>query len=138
MKLSIFHDGQFFVGVVEYQEGFIHKYLKVTFGNEPSDETVLRFITFKLIPLLNQTHGKKKPIQKHKKINPKRLQRKIAKEQKETNLTTFAQQAIKEEQELNKLKSKKLQRLEKERHRQYKRMLKRKKHMKSTKVTNFN
>ncbi len=97
----------FFVGVVEYQEGFIHKYLKVTFGNEPSDETVLRFITFKLIPLLNQTHGKKKPIQKHKKINPKRLQRKIAKEQKETNLTTFAQQAIKEEQELNKLKSKK-------------------------------
>ena len=127
MKLSIFHDGQFFVGVVEYQEGFIHKYLKVTFGNEPSDETVLRFITFKLIPLLNQTHGKKKPIQKHKKINPKRLQRKIAKEQKETNLTTFAQQAIKEEQELNKLKSKKLQRLEKERHRQYKRMLKRKK-----------
>ena len=62
--------------------GFIHKYLKVTFGNEPSDETVLRFITFKLIPLLNQTHGKKKPIQKHKKINPKRLQRKIAKEQK--------------------------------------------------------
>lgn len=68
MKLSIFHDGQFFVGVVEYQEGFIHKYLKVTFGNEPSDETVLRFITFKLITLLNQTHGKKKPIQKHKRL----------------------------------------------------------------------
>lgn len=67
---------------------------------------MLRLITFKLIPLLNQTQGKKKPIQKHKKINPKRLQRKIAKEQKETNLTTFAQQAIKEEQELNKLKSK--------------------------------
>lgn len=58
MKLSIFHDGQFFVGVVEYQEGFIHKYLKVTFGNEPSDETVLRFITFKLIPLLNQTRSR--------------------------------------------------------------------------------
>ena len=113
----------------EYQEGFIHKYLKVTFGNEPSDETVLRFITFKLIPLLNQTHGKKKPIQKHKKINPKRLQRKIAKEQKETNLTTFAQQAIKEEQELNKLKSK-TSAFRKERHRQYKRMLKRKAHEK--------
>ena len=58
MKLSIFHDGQFFVGVVEYQEGFIHKYLKVTFGNEPSDETVLRFITIKSNTWQEETYSK--------------------------------------------------------------------------------
>ena len=58
---------------------------------------MLRFITFKLIPLLNQTHGKKKPIQKHKRLIQNVYNVKSLK-QKETNLTTFAQQAIKEEQ----------------------------------------
>ena len=135
MKLSIFHDGQFFVGLVEYQDNLVSKFLKVTFGSEPSDEKVLNFIYWKLNPLLEKTiTTKNKPI-KPKKVNPKRLQRKVAKEQKAPKFTTLAQQAIKEEQELKKHNSKKLNKLKREQHSKYQRKLKRKRQKISINVT---
>ena len=41
MELSIFHDGQFFIGIVEYKIGSKSKFVKYTFGAEPNDGEVL-------------------------------------------------------------------------------------------------
>ena len=82
MELSIFHDGQFFIGLVEYREEDRVKLVKFTFGTEPNSAEIFNFIYGHLDELINQTKvsiEKKKP----KKVNPKRLQRQVAKEQKQ-------------------------------------------------------
>ncbi|MCE5037611.1 YjdF family protein [Staphylococcus auricularis] len=119
MKLTIFHDGQFFVGLVEYRTKNKVTFSKYIFGPEPDDETVLRFIENKLLVLVNQSRVKVKKKATVKRINPKRLQRKVAKEQKEKVMTTQSQQALKLEQELKKKEAKKKskQRIEKEKER---------------------
>ena len=72
MELSIFHDGQFFIGLVEYREEDRVKLVKFTFGTEPNSAEIFNFIYGHLDELINQTKvsiEKKKP----KKVNPKRL-----------------------------------------------------------------
>lgn len=123
MELSVFHDGQFFIGLVEYREEDKVKFVKFTFGNEPNSRDILNFIHNCLDELMNQTKVsviKKKP----KQVNPKRLQRQVAKEQKRPKSSTYAQQAIKKEQEIKKLQSKKNNKLQKEKTKAYKRQLK--------------
>ncbi|WP_154836989.1 YjdF family protein [Staphylococcus sp. Marseille-Q1834] len=123
MELSIFHDGQFFIGLVEYREEDKIKFVKFTFGTEPNSVDIFNFIHNRLDELMNQTKVsviKKKP----KKVNPKRLQRQIAKEQKQTKYSTYAQQAIKKEQEIKKLERKKKNKLQKEKTKAHKRQLK--------------
>ncbi|EOD8703157.1 DUF2992 family protein, partial [Staphylococcus aureus] len=62
-----------------------------------------------------------------KKINPKRLQRKVAKEQAKQTFTTQSQEALKKEQELRKKASKKRNKIQRELQKEYKRKLKRQK-----------
>lgn len=45
--LTVFHDGQFWVGVVEHIEGKKLGAARIVFGAEPSDEEVLRFVVEK-------------------------------------------------------------------------------------------
>ena len=54
MELSIFHDGQFFIGLVEYREEDRVKLVKFTFGTEPNSE-IFNFIYGHLDELINQT-----------------------------------------------------------------------------------
>lgn len=113
MELSIFHDGQFFIGLVEYREEDRVKLVKFTFGTEPNSAEIFNFIYGHLDELINQTKvsiEKKKP----KKVNPERLQRQVAKEQKQPKTSTYAQKAIKKEQEMKKVQSKKSKKLKKE------------------------
>ncbi|MCE5090994.1 DUF2992 family protein [Staphylococcus devriesei] len=107
MELSIFHDGQFFIGLVEYKVGGKSKFAKFTFGKEPNEEEVLYFIDNYLLFIIENTKLSVRTKEKKRKINPKRLQREIAKEQKKPKDFTKAQITIKEEQELNKKISKK-------------------------------
>ena len=105
MELLIFHDGQFFIGLVEYREEDTVKFAKYTFGTEPNSAEVFNFIYSQLDTLINQTKvsiEKKKP----KQVNPKRLQRQVAKEQKQPKTSTYAQQAIKKSRKLKKHKVK--------------------------------
>lgn len=93
MELSIFHDGQFFIGLVEYREEDRVKLVKFTFGTEPNSAEIFNFIYGHLDELINQT---KVSIEKrNQKVNPKRLQRQVAKEQKQPKTSTYAQKAIK-------------------------------------------
>lgn len=123
MELSIFHDGQFFIGLVEYREEDRVKLMKFTFGTEPNSAEIFYFIYGHLDELINQT---KVSIEKKKlkKVNPKRLQRQVAKEQKQLKTSTYAQKAIKKEQEMKKVQSKKSKKLKKEQTKARKRQLK--------------
>lgn len=105
MELSIFYNGQFFVALVEYKMGNKSKFIQYTFGNEPDDIEVLDFIHHQLMKMIDdvQTIVYTKNISR--KVNPKRLQRQIAKEQKKPKYSTQAQIAIKKELELKKSKS---------------------------------
>lgn len=77
MKLTIFHDGQFFIGLVEYTENQKSIFAKYTFGTDPDRETILKFIDKELLNLVNKSKVKTKRKSSDKKINPKRLQRKV-------------------------------------------------------------
>ena len=81
------------------------KFIQYTFGNEPDDIEVLDFIHHQLMKMIDdvQTIVYTKNISR--KVNPKKLQRQIAKEQKKPKYSTQAQIAIKKELELKKSKS---------------------------------
>ncbi|AMG64889.1 MULTISPECIES: YjdF family protein [Staphylococcus] len=125
MELSILHDGQFFIGLVEYRKGQKVKFVKYTFGVEPDDEVVLQFITNHLLACLDNAEVEinSKPPKKH--LNPKRLQRRVAKEQKQPKDLTKAQMALKEEQQRKKKRRKQRYKADKEAEKAYKRRVKR-------------
>lgn len=107
MELSIFYNGQFFVALVEYKMVNNSKFIQYTFGNEPDDLEVLDFIHHQLMKSIDdvQTIVCTKNISR--KVNPKRLLRQIAKEQKKPKYSTQAQIAIKKELELKKKQKRK-------------------------------
>lgn len=45
--LTVYHDGQFWVGLAEHVEGGRHGAARIVFGAEPSDEEILRFVVSK-------------------------------------------------------------------------------------------
>ncbi|HDG3403826.1 TPA: DUF2992 family protein [Staphylococcus aureus] len=107
MKLTIFHDGQFFVGLIEYKQQQKSFFVKYVFGTEPDSKTIFKFINQRLLKLIDNSKASTKTKKSKNKINPKKLQRKVAKEQKKHPITTQSQQALKKEQELKKKLSKK-------------------------------
>lgn len=127
MKLTIFHDGQFFIGLVEYTENKKSVLAKYTFGTEPDRETILKFIDKELLNLINKSKAITKNKSSRKKINPKKLQRQVAKEQKKKVITTQSQKALKKEQELKKKNSKKRNKQQKEEEKARKRKIKKQK-----------
>lgn len=43
--LTVYHDGQFWVGLAEHVESGRYGVARIVFGAEPSDEEILRFVT---------------------------------------------------------------------------------------------
>ena len=127
MELSVFHDGQFYVGLVEYKVGSKSKFVKYTFGTEPDDGEVIYFIENYLLIMIDNTKTSIRTKRKKQKINPKRLQRQVAKEQKKKVITTQSQKALKKEQELKKKNSKKRNKQQKEEEKARKRKIKKQK-----------
>lgn len=101
MKLTIYHDGQYWVGVLEQQEQDQLKAAKWLFGTEPKDTEVLEFIFHQATELLDQTTHSLDHLMKSnsKRINPKRLARQVAKEMAERGVSTYAEQAMQKELE---------------------------------------
>lgn len=98
MKLTIYYDGQFWVGIVEIvQEGKL-KAFRHLFGKEPKDSEVPHFVYHQLAELISQAEkeGISVKAEANKKINPKRL-RLVSKEMKTAGRSMKAQQAIKQE-----------------------------------------
>lgn len=126
MKLTIYFDGQFWIGIVEMMENNKLKVCKYTFRSEPKDSEVLDFIFHDLIPLLNSTSGVKNSIdkRKNKTINPKRLIRLAAKEMKNQGVSNKSYEALRIELEQKKKMKKCITRQMKEELKEQKRQLK--------------
>jgi hypothetical protein len=108
MSLTIYHDGQFWVGIIEVVEDGKLRAFRYVFGTEPKDTEILDFIYYKLLNIINQSvhSGIDVEGKLDKKINPKRLQRQVAKQINKVGVSTKAQEAMKQEYE-EKKKSKK-------------------------------
>lgn len=124
MKLTVFYDGQFWVGIIEIVEGNTFKAGKYLFGNEPNDTEILDFVNNKLLDFLAtlffgiSVEDTKPPL----KMNPKRLAREVAKGMKKNGVSTVAQEAMKHDLETRKkekkISSRKMREEEKERKRE--------------------
>lgn len=102
-SLTVYHDGQFWVGVVERIDGSALTAARVVFGAEPSDEDILRFVTenWNTLAFSPETEA----VRQEQPKNPKRRQREASKEASIATPSTKAQQAIAELREKNKTAS---------------------------------
>lgn len=106
MKLTVYFDGQFWVGVVEEE---YHQSLRVArhiFGAEPKDTEVLAFVNRNLPGLLDlsaedlaQPSAGRIATPAVAKINPKRRARQAAAEVQAQGISTRSQQALQREYE---------------------------------------
>ncbi|MGC4378651.1 YjdF family protein [Fictibacillus sp. Mic-4] len=129
MKLTVMHDGQFWVGIIEKINGSNLKVYRYVFGPEPSDPEVLSFVNYQLLPLIEQSNQKGISVttKEETKRNPKRAQREAAKELKKKGVTSQAQEAMRIQIEQAKKERKTLSRLQKEALNERKREIKRQK-----------
>ncbi|MFT9820340.1 DUF2992 family protein [Lysinibacillus sp. NPDC056185] len=82
MKLTIFNDGQFYIGLIEHTSENKYKAYKYTFGNEPKDQEVLDFVNNNLLDFIkNNDKHDGIPIQqvKMRKITLKGFKEKLQK-----------------------------------------------------------
>ena len=99
-KLTVFFEEPFWVGVFErYEDGKV-SVAKVTFGSEPKDYDINRFILGHYYSL--QFSPAVAAVVMETKKNPKRMQRDVRKQMQEKGIGTKSQQALKMQQEQNK------------------------------------
>ena len=101
--LTVYHDGQFWVGLAEHVEDGRYGVARIVFGTEPSDEEILRFVTSeweKLSFFDDESTETSKPAK-----NPKRRAREAAKALKQPAMSTKAQQALANQREAMKRES---------------------------------
>lgn len=95
--LTLFHDGQFWVGVVEHVEDGSLGVARIVFGTEPSNEEVLQFVVNRWEKL--SFVGREEPDKPKMARNPKRRQREAAKALEKPAMSTKAQQAFSKQRE---------------------------------------
>lgn len=95
--LTLYHDGQFWVGLVEHVEDRKLGVARIVFGAEPSDTEILEFIVNGWEKL--SFYGNKEPDKPKVTKNPKRRMREAAKALSKPAMSTKAQQALSEQRE---------------------------------------
>lgn len=101
--LTVYHDGQFWVGLAEHVEDGRYGVARIVFGAEPSDEEILQLIVGKWEKLAffgDEATETKRPAK-----NPKRRAREAAKALKQPAMSTKAQQALAAQRETRKRES---------------------------------
>lgn len=101
--LTVYHDGQFWVGLAEHIENGRYGAARIVFGTEPSDEEILQFIVGRW-EKLSFFGGEPTEASKPAK-NPKRRARETAKALKRPAMSTKAQQALVAQRETMKQES---------------------------------
>jgi hypothetical protein len=99
MKLTVFFDGQYWIGVVEAEKDGRMIIARHVFGPEPSSPDVLSFVSFDLDQLIDRSMPvalEKVNDHHRKRINAKRLRRMVKKESRHSGIGTKAQKAMKE------------------------------------------
>ena len=95
--LTVYHDGQFWVGLAEHVENGRYGVARIVFGAEPSDEEILKFVVSKWERLSffgDEPAEASKPAR-----NPKRRAREASKALKQPAMSTKAQQALADQRE---------------------------------------
>ena len=101
--LTVYHDGQFWVGLAEHVEGGRYGVARIVFCAEPSDEEILRFVVGKWEKL---SFFGSKPAEASKPAkSPKRRARETAKTLKRPAVSTKAQQTLAAQREAMKQES---------------------------------
>ena len=101
--LTVYHDGQFWVGLAEHVGDGRYGVARIVFGAEPSDEEILRFVTSEWEKL--SFFGDKATETSKPAKNPKRRAREAAKTLKRPAVSTKAQQALAAQREALKRES---------------------------------
>ncbi len=102
-ETTVYHGGQFWVGLAEHVEDGRYGVARIVFGTEPSDEEILRFVVGKWEKLSffgDNLVETSKPAR-----NPKRRAREAAKALKQPAMSTKAQQALANQRETMKRES---------------------------------
>lgn len=112
IRLQVFFEDPFWIGVVERIEEQELTVCRIVFGGEPKDYEILEF-------LLPNYYGLRfspavETVVKESAGNPKRLQREVKKQVVSTGIGTKSQQALKLMQEQRKLEHKTISREKKE------------------------
>ena len=95
--LTVYHDGQFWVGLAEHVEDGRYGVARIVFGAEPSDEEIFRFVASEWERL---TFFGDEPTEAGKPAkNPKRRAREASKALKRPAMGTKAQQALANQRE---------------------------------------
>lgn len=101
--LTVYHDGQFWVGLAEHVEDGRYGVARIVFGAEPSDGEILQFVVDKWEKL---SFFGDDPTEANKPAkNPKRRAREAAKALKQQAMSTKAQQAFANQRETMKRES---------------------------------
>ena len=90
--LTVYHDGQFWVGLAERVEDGRYGAARIVFGAEPSNEEILRFVVNKWAKLSFFGHDSTEASKPAK--NPKRRAREASKALKRPAMSTKTQQAL--------------------------------------------
>ncbi len=96
--LTVYHDGQFWVGVFEHVEDRKLSVCRIVFGAEPSNEEIQEIVC-KRWNRLHFSTPVASDVSPKTAANPKRRQREAARELRKTGPSTKAQQALSEERE---------------------------------------
>jgi hypothetical protein len=98
--LTVYHDGQFWVGMFERVESGELRACRIVFGAEPSNEEIQQLVCNRW-NALRFTEPVAHADAPKVVSNPKRRQREAARELKQHGPSTKAQQALSEEREAN-------------------------------------
>ncbi len=112
VKLTVFFEAPFWVGIFERTEGQGLQVAKVTFGQEPKDGEVLACLLegYHRISYSPAVAMELKPMA----ANPKRRQRQAAKQMQSTGLGTKSQQALAAQREEMKVQRRQVSREQRE------------------------
>lgn len=112
IKLTVYFDDPFWVGVFERMEDGTLSVCKVTFGAEPKDYEVWAFVLRHYYELKFSSAVKTEV--KRSADNPKRRQRNVKKQLQNVGISTKSQQALAAQREEQKTEHKKVSREQKE------------------------
>lgn len=98
--LTVYHDGQFWVGVVEHVENSTLSVARMVFGAEPSNEELYAWLLAHWSHLqLSTTTGSAEGQSKVLARNPKRRQREASKELRKHRASTASQRVLAQERD---------------------------------------
>ncbi|EMA6341505.1 YjdF family protein [Bacillus cytotoxicus] len=124
MELTVYHDGQYFVGIITKNEKGKLYGARYIFGTEPSDEEILSFVNGKMFTYFQNfaRYG----VEVRTKQRPKNIKRLIRQAAKEVHVSrlTKAQEAIQLSYELRKKEKQVLAKEQREAEKRRKRLMK--------------